>query len=114
MEKNQFEALKEMMGFLFPIFKDLKNPKPLKIGISKDIFKLMDDYPTDGPLTKTKVRKFIAWYTNRKAYHKAVLQCRVRCHLDGTQDITDINASHLSHAKQKLAKRKKPFKKKKA
>ena|ERR1700733_9241138 len=118
MEKHEFESVKVMMSAIFPVFSDLKNPKPLKIGINKDIFKLIDEHPNAGILSKKKIRMFLYWYTSKKSYQKALLNTDIRYDLDANLSLTQILPDHKKAAKKNIYKlnaklKKKPFKPKK-
>jgi sRNA-binding protein len=69
--QSYLQKIKSVQKWLlqtWPNLFDLKNPKPLKRRIEKDIFPYLS-----APFTKTQLRVALQAYTNRNAYLKSVL-----------------------------------------
>lgn len=96
--KQRFARIKEALAWLcemYPNCFNLKDPKPLKIGITKDILAAMSSEPTDHP-SILSIRQAIHHYTCNMLYHQAMLSNAHRIDLEGqtADEITDQARTH--------------------
>lgn len=85
----------------YPEAFSLNEPKPLKIGIHKDIL------ARDVTLSGVRVRKIMAWYTNRPAYRSQLKANAPRYALDGSVDgeVTEEQAKGSDRPRFRKTKR---------
>lgn len=91
------EAAKQAVDLLsqaYPKVFDLKEPKPLKIGIHEEL-------AADGKVSKTKIRKALSAYVRHYNYIACLEEGVMRVDLKG-EDIAPVTAEEAEHAKEKI------------
>ena len=99
--KLYLERRKEALSYLcttYPLCFDLHDPKPLKIGIGKDV---LNEFQESFNISKITLRKALEFYTRRQKYLKNCLKCSHRITLSGEQDAT-LSQKDKDFAKEKL------------
>lgn len=79
-EKNLKQSIAFLAGFVSPIFKE-KRPKPLKIGIDKDVRNVLKEKNIDFP--DKLIARALFSYIKRAEYQKAIVKRKMRYDLDG-------------------------------
>lgn len=103
-QKERFQEINLIIIKLcrtFPKAFDLKNPKPLKMGIFDDICAVMKDHKELDGLSKTQVRKAISSYAVRQKYFKTFVESTHRVNLQGGP-VQEILQEHKEHARARL------------
>ena len=80
----------------FPEVFDFAHPKPLKLGIHRDILAAHSGHPA-----KTQIRKALKHYTQSVAYRQALLAEEGRYNLKG-EKVEEITQGHKTYAQKKL------------
>ena len=100
----------------FPQAFNFKQPKPLKLNVTRDIY---DHLPIDGTISKLKLRAALKYYTHSTFYLKALVEAADRVDLQGSatepidfshKEFSQMLLAHRSE-KRKVFKAKKPHKK---
>ncbi|MBL0941813.1 MAG: ProQ/FinO family protein, partial [Alphaproteobacteria bacterium] len=108
--QRAIEELKPILSMLcerYPQAFSLKNPKPLKVGIVKDLQKpLKDEY------SKSKLQKALGYYIYNSRYQKALAIQDHRYNLQG-QIEGEVAEEHKARAHAQLMKIKKGYKSRK-
>ena len=77
--KKETKAFLE--GIISPKLFNFESPRPLKIGIQKDIYKLVEE--KNLPIEKAQIQHCLRFYVRSEQYHKAVLSNQFRYDLEG-------------------------------
>ncbi|RZI46369.1 ProQ/FINO family protein [Candidatus Finniella inopinata] len=114
--RKEHEMVIAWLSSTFPEAFNFKNPKPLKVSITKDIY---DHLPDDGTISKVKLRSALKYYTHSTYYLKALAESEDRVDLSGAS-VEPIDASHKeftqkiltqrTERKKDFVKKRKPFK----
>lgn len=103
----------ELLKAYFPeCFKDMKEIKPLKVGIKQDLVKLLSTRDEIVTTDKACMVNSLSYYVNSTAYHKSVVEGAVRIDLDGNPagTITAEEAKYSTDCRQAKMQKKKPAK----
>ena len=123
-KQQRYARIKQALTWLcdtYPNCFNLKDPKPLKIGIAKDISEAMKREPSEDQPGSMSVRQAIHHYTCNLLYHQAMLNNSHRIDLEGltADEITDQARTHAQGwievkelAKQKWQEKQREKKKK--
>ncbi|AJQ94389.1 activator of osmoprotectant transporter ProP [Gynuella sunshinyii YC6258] len=85
----------ELLSEAYPEVFDLKNPRPLKIGIHESLAE-------DGKVSKTKIRRALSAYVRHYAYLSCLKEGAMRIDLDGSE-VAPVSAEEAQHATEKVA-----------
>jgi hypothetical protein len=85
----------------YPACFNLQDPKPLKVGIVKDILKAMTQKPESDQPSHVSIRHAMAYYVQGRLYHQAILNSSHRCDLTG-QQTEEITAQDRDHAQAQI------------
>ena len=99
MAREKAEAVKFWLEGTFPQTFNFKNPKPLKIGIHKDILN------REPPFSPTQIRKVLDVYVNSPEYLKSVLNGSCRYDLDGAF-VGDVSPEQKNWVEKRFASQK--------
>ena len=77
--KKETKAFLE--GIISPKLFNLESPKPLKIRIEKDIYKLVEEKKL--PIQKAQIQRWLRLYVKSDQYHKSIISGQFRYDLDG-------------------------------
>lgn len=100
--KKETKAFLE--GIISPKLFNFESPRPLKIGIQKDIYKLVEE--KNLPIEKAQVQHCLRFYVRSEQYHKAVLSNQFRYDLEGNP-FGEISEQEKVFSKIELEKREK-------
>tara|TARA_A100000171_G_C2139703_1_gene153884 strand:+ start:1213 stop:1605 length:393 start_codon:yes stop_codon:yes gene_type:complete len=102
-QKKQSHRLRKVtllwLSKVYPAAFNMADPKPLKRQIEQDILdrvKGKKDVPSN-----RLIRRAVAYYTNNKAYHEAILRETHRINLEGEQ-IEALEERHKDFSKKRL------------
>ena len=104
--KELFNKTKTWIESTYPDAFNFNNPKPLKIGVRKELLLV------SSPYSKRQVNKCLGVYCSTKAYLEAIILGEWRYDLNGAQ-VEPITQEQKDHAAKQLAERKKKFRNKK-
>ncbi len=102
-KQKKRKVIKETIAWLnkqFPACFDLKNLKPLKLNIDKDLYPFLEK---SGSPSKAKLREALTYYTNSLYYLKTIINETYRYDLKG-QEVEEITPEHKAFAQEKLDK----------
>ncbi len=102
-QKKKREGIKTALGWLyekFPACFNLKDLKPLKLNIDKDLYLLLKQ--EDAP-SKSQLRDALAYYTRNIDYLKTVINGTHRYDLEG-QQVQEITQNQIDFAQERLHK----------
>ncbi|OJX10082.1 MAG: hypothetical protein BGO77_03075 [Caedibacter sp. 37-49] len=102
-QKKKREGIKTALGWLyekFPACFNIKEIKPLKLHIEKDIYPYLDQ---EGAPSRIKVRLALKYYTQNINYIKALITDTHRYDLSGHQ-VEEITQEQKAYAQDKLDK----------
>lgn len=91
--RENFEAAKAWVVQTFPKAFDFKNPKPLKIGIQKDLVSL------EAPFSRTQRRNVLNAYIHGSRYLISIVDGHWRYNLNG-DPVEEISQEHKDHARK--------------
>lgn len=80
---------------------DLKDPKPLSIGLGKE---LLDMARADENISTTRVRAGVGFFTNTQEYYLALIVKKKRYNIKG-EYVADVTDEQVEVAKQKFIER---------
>ena len=98
-EKRAYEVLRYFIK-VFPKLFSVKDPKPLALGVHKDIFERVEK---EG-ITKKEISKALGRYITRKAYFQCVIEGGDRYDLDGNKT-GKVGEEHIEEARKKLKRK---------
>jgi hypothetical protein len=101
----------ELLKAYFPnCFKDIKEIKPLKVGIKQDLVKLLSTREDIVIADKACMVNSLSYYVNSTAYHKNVSEGATRIDLDGNAagNISAEEAKYSTECRQAKLQKKKP------
>jgi ProP effector len=101
----------ELLKAYFPnCFKDIKELKPLKVGIKQDLVKLLSTREDVVIADKACMVNSLSYYVNSTAYHKSVIEGATRIDLDGNSagTISAEEAKYSTECRQAKLQKKKP------
>ncbi len=113
--RKEYETIIYWLCKTFPDTFNFKQPKPLKLNITHDIYAHL---PDDGSISKVKLRSAIKYYTHSTFYLKALVDASDRVDLQGVAT-ESVDPSHKDFTqtiltqrfeKKKVFKEKRPFK----
>jgi len=104
--KELFYKTKTWLESTYPNVFNFNNPKPLKMGVRKELLL------APSPYSKRQVNKCLGVYCSTKAYLESIIQGDWRYDLNGAQ-VETITQEQKDHAAKQLAERKNKFKNKK-
>jgi ProP effector len=97
--RERFLAAKTWLEDTFPKAFNFKDPKPLKLNIEQDIFRV------ESPFSRRLIRKVIACYVRTTAYLKSIAREDGRYDLQGER-AGEVRQVEKDHALQQLKQRK--------
>lgn len=100
--RELFDRTKSWLESTYPNAFNFNNPKPLKMGIRKELLL------ASSPYSKRQVNKCLGVYCSTKAYLEAITLGEWRYDLNGAQ-VEPITQEQKDHAAKQLAERKKKF-----
>jgi ProP effector len=102
-KREQNIAAMDQLMKTYPEIFNLKNPRPIKIGIH-------DEVATDEDLSKTKARRALATYVRQTAYLKAIVADAKRINIKGEEDgvVTEDEVKHAQEILEQRFKNRKP------
>jgi sRNA-binding protein len=100
---EQFKAARVWLEEKFPNSFNFKEPKPLKLGIQRDLLSV------SSPFSKSLLRKCLGVHMNSIAYLKATIQADWRYNLNG-EKVEEVTQEQKDHALQQLQHKKKLWK----
>lgn len=92
-------AMALLQGVISPVLFNVKKPKPLKLGIIKDIFEYVDK--NNLGISRRTIRECIALYTSNFYYLKALAKEEFRYDLQGNP-CGQVSPEHKKSAKEQL------------
>jgi hypothetical protein len=98
------EEYREVINWLcttFPSAFNFSSPLPLKLHITKDLYVHL---PTDGSISKVKLRAAIQYYTHSASYLNALMKASHRVDLNG-HEVEPILEAHKEFTQNILAQR---------
>ncbi|HGJ5880689.1 MAG TPA: ProQ/FINO family protein [Arsenophonus nasoniae] len=95
----KLKAAIDVLATLFPKVFNFESPKPLKVGIGKDIRKMISEKGLDIP--NSQISTGLMAYTQTEAYQKCLVEFRSRFNLDGLVD-GEVTDKQRERAKKKL------------
>ena len=101
----------ELLKAYFPnCFRDVKEIKPLKVGIKQELVKLLSTREDIVIADKACMVNSLSYYVNSTAYHKSVHEGAMRIDLDGNPAgaITAEEAKYSTECRQAKLQKKKP------
>ncbi len=89
-------------------FKEIKEIKPLKIGIKQDLVKRLSTMSDLAVTDKACMVTSLSYYVNSPAYHKSVVENAMRIDLDGESvGKVSVEEAHYSVERRKMKLQKK-------
>ncbi|WGM04073.1 ProQ/FINO family protein [Arsenophonus nasoniae] len=95
----KLKAAVDILVTLFPKVFNFESPKPLKVGIGKDIRKMISEKGLDIP--NSQISTGLMAYTQTEAYQKSLVEFGSRFNLDGLVD-GEVTDKQRERAKKKL------------
>lgn len=95
----KLRAAVDVLVTFFPKVFNLESPKPLKVGIGKDIRKMILEKGLDIP--NSQISTGLMAYTQTEVYHKSLVEFRSRFNLNGLVD-GEVTDNQRERAKKKL------------
>ena len=98
---KQYQAQIQALSALYPkCF--TSNPKPLAIGLDKEIMANEELKPEDERINKTSIKRFLGAYTSKYKYLQSCILGAARIDLEGNE-VGVLNQEAVDFAKEKLA-----------
>ncbi|HGJ5881862.1 ProQ/FINO family protein [Arsenophonus sp.] len=96
---TKLKAAVDILVTLFPKVFNLESPKPLKVGVGKDIRKMIFEKGLDIP--NSQISTGLMAYTQTEVYQKSLIEFCSRFNLDGLVD-GEVTDKQRERAKKKL------------
>ena len=100
-KRTEYRSIIEWLCKTFPAAFNYVKPLPLKLHITKDIYPHL---PTDGSISKVKLRASIQYYTHATSYLKSLIKATHRVDLEG-KEVESILDTHKQFTQDILAQR---------